>query len=229
VAALALALLVAGCAPQSVTTQGDAARFAYNFFLWTAAGVFVLVSGLVVWSVIRYRRRDDELPKQIHGSNKLELTWTILPFILVLILFAVTLSAQNKVLHRSAAPGVTIKVTAFQWSWQFDYERSGAQVIGEPKAPPTMVVPVGEPIRIRLVSADVVHAFYIPKTLFKRQAIPGTVNLFDLTFDQTGTFHGQCTVFCGLDHTDMQFDVRVVSQSEFQSWLQSAKKAPTGA
>jgi len=227
-AAVALPLLLAGCAPDSVTSQGDAVRFAYDFFLWTAAGVFSIVSGLIVWSIIRYRRRGDELPKQIHGSNKLELTWTLLPFILVLILFAVTLNAQGKVLDRADNPAVTIKVTGFQWSWQFDYEGSGAQVVGAPGAAPTMVVPVGQPVRIKLVSADVVHSFYVPRTLFKRQAIPGTVNEFDLTFDQPGTYNGHCVQFCGVAHADMGFDVRVVSQSEFQSWLQSAPRAPAG-
>jgi len=228
-AAVVLLLVLAGCAPASVTDQGDAVRFAYDFFLWTAAGVFTIVSGLIVWSIIRYRRKNDELPKQIHGSNTLELTWTIIPLILVLILFAVTLNAQGKVLHRAHNPAVTIKVTGFQWSWQFDYEGSGAQVVGVPKQPPTMVVPVGEPVRIKLVSADVVHSFYVPRTLFKRQAIPGTVNEFDLTFDQTGTYNGHCVQFCGVAHADMVFDVRVVSQSEFQSWLASAARAPAGA
>jgi cytochrome c oxidase subunit 2 len=227
--AAALPTALAGCAPDSVTTQGAEVRFAYDFFLWTAAVVFSVVSGLIVWSVIRYRRRDDELPKQIHGSNKLELTWTLIPFILVLILFAVTLNAQGKVLDRVDNPGVTIKVTGFQWSWQFDYEGSGAQVVGEAKQPPTMVVPVGQAVRIRLVSADVVHSFYVPRTLFKRQAIPGVVNQFDLTFDQTGTFNGHCVQFCGVAHADMVFDVRVVSQSEFQAWLGTAPRAPAGS
>ncbi len=143
-------------------------------------------------------------------------------------MFGVTLNAQSKILHRAKDPAATIQVTAFQWSWQFNYQGSRAQVIGQPGRPPTMVVPVGVPVRIRLVSADVVHSFYVPRTLFKRQAIPGTVNQFDLTFDRVGIFHGQCTQFCGVAHADMRFDVKVVSSSEFQSWLETTSRASGG-
>ena len=88
-----LALLAAGCAPQSVTEQGQAIHNLYNLFLYIAAVVFVVVSGLVVWSVIRYRRRGDELPKQTHGNNRLELTWTLIPTVIVLVLFVFTIGA----------------------------------------------------------------------------------------------------------------------------------------
>jgi cytochrome c oxidase subunit II len=179
----------------------------------------VVVSGLVIWSVIRYRRRDDELPKQTHGNNRLELTWTLIPTVIVLVLFVLTMQAQNKVLDQSGDADVDITVTAFQWSWRFAYEGTGAEVVGNPESIPEMVVPVGQTIRIKLLSADVVHSFYVPQTLFKRQAIPGTENSFDLTFEKTGLFHGQCTQFCGLQHPDMVYRVRVVSQGEYQSWL----------
>jgi cytochrome c oxidase subunit II len=210
-----------------VTEQGRTIHGLYNFFMWAAAVVFLVVSGLIIWSIIRYRRRDDELPKQIHGSNKLELTWTLIPTALVVVLIVATVQAQNKVLDQSAADVVPIKVTGFQWSWQFEYP-DDIRIVGQPKQRPTMVVPVGRPIRIELVSADVVHSFYVPRTLFKRQAIPGITNRFDLTFDQTGTYSGQCAQFCGVAHGDMLFDVSVVSESEFESWLRANRGAPTG-
>ena len=180
---------------------------------------------LVLWSVVRYRRRDDELPKQTHGNNRLELTWTVLPFLLVIFLFIVTVRAQDKQLALAARPAVVVDVTAFQWSWRFAYEGSGAQVVGTPDKVPEMVVPVGQPVRIKLTSADVVHSFYVPRTLFKRQAIPGHPSEFDLTFDKTGTYHGQCAQFCGVAHANMLFQVRVVSQGEFQSWLATAARS----
>jgi cytochrome c oxidase subunit 2 len=173
--------------------------------------------------VVRYRRRDEQLPEQVHGSNRLELLWTVIPTVLVAVLIVATVQAQDKVLHRSP-DAVQLKVTGFQWSWQFDYPE-GVRVIGQPKQRPTMVVPVGRPIRIELVSVDVVHSFYVPRTLFKRQAIPGFPNHFELTFDQLGTYPGQCAQFCGVAHADMLFDVRVVSQSEFESWLQGNRGA----
>ncbi|HSK35696.1 MAG TPA: cytochrome c oxidase subunit II transmembrane domain-containing protein, partial [Actinomycetota bacterium] len=89
----ALVLLAAGCAPQSVTEEGQAVYGLYNLFLYIAAVVFVVVSGLVIWSVVRYRRRDDELPKQTHGNNRLELAWTLIPTVIVLVLFVFTMQA----------------------------------------------------------------------------------------------------------------------------------------
>ena len=221
----AVALVAAGCAPQSVTEQGRAVHSLYNLFLYIAAVVYVIVAALVIWSVIRYRRRNDELPKQTHGNNRLELAWTAIPLVIVLFLFAATIQAQNKVLDPVAQPAVRVTVTAFQWSWRFTYEGAGAEVIGSPEHIPELVVPVGQPVRVKLVSADVVHAFYVPQTLFKRQAIPGFTNEFDLTFEKVGLYHGQCTQFCGLQHPDMVFRVRVVTQGEYQSWLAAARRS----
>jgi cytochrome c oxidase subunit 2 len=222
--ATALVPAIAGCAPNSVTEQGKAAHNLYLLFLYIAAVVYVVVAALVIWSVVRYRRRGDELPKQTHGNNKLELAWTLIPTVIVLVLFVFTLQAQNKILDNSGQADVNITVTAFQWSWRFTYEGTGAVVLGTPEQIPEMVVPVGQRVRVKLVSADVVHSFYVPQTLFKRQAIPGVTNEFDLTFEKTGLFHGQCTQFCGLQHTDMVLRVRVVSPSEYQSWLAAASR-----
>jgi len=227
-AAVALGLLLAGCAPDSITAEGARIHSLYNLFLWTAAVVFGLVTSLVLWSVLRYRRRDDQLPKQIEGHNGLELAWTIVPFLLVIFLFVMTIRTQNKVL--SDPPGaVTIDVTAFQWSWQFDYEDSGRQVVGGPGRIPELLVPAGVPVHIKLRSADVVHAFYVPRTLFKRQAIPGTVNEFDLRFTQTGIYPGECTQFCGVAHSDMLFTVHVVSQASFQQFLSTGRAGSSGS
>jgi cytochrome c oxidase subunit II len=217
-------VLAAGCTPRSVTEQGRAIYDLYNLFLYSAAVVFLVVSALVIWSVVRYRRRGDELPTQTHGNNRLEIAWTLIPTVIVLVLFVFTIQAQNKVLDDPGQADVNLTVTAFQWSWRFTYEGAGAEVVGTPETVPEMVVPVGARVRVKLVSADVVHSFYVPQTLFKRQAIPGTVNQFDLTFDKVGLYHGQCTQFCGLQHTDMTYRVRVVTQGEYQSWLAAAAR-----
>lgn len=223
-----LALALAGCAPASVTSEGDQIHHLYDLFMGIAAVVFGLVTSLVLWSLLRYRRRDDQLPKQTAGNTKLELTWTVVPFLLVIFLFVMTLRTQNRVLSDPPG-GPTIDVTAFQWSWQFDYEDTGQQIVGGPGRIPEMLVPVGVPVHIKLRSADVVHSFYVPRTLFKRQAIPGTVTEFDLTFTQTGVYQGQCYQFCGVAHSDMLFTVRVVSQSAFQQFLSTGQAGSSGS
>ena len=187
--------------------------------------MFVVVAGLLVWSMIRYRRRGDDLPEQVHGNNKLELTWTLIPLLLVVVLFVVTIQGQDKALQKSSRPALEVDVLAFQWSWRFAYEGQGVEVVGSPGNVPELVVPVGQPVRIRLRSADVVHSFYVPRTLFKRQAIPGRTTEFDLTFEKVGTYQGHCVQFCGLAHDDMLFRVRVVSPGEFQSWLAQASRS----
>ena len=187
--------------------------------------MFLVVAGLLVWSMLRYRRRGDELPPQIHGNNKLELTWTLIPLLLVVVLFVVTIQGQNKALQKSTRPALEVDVLAFQWSWRFAYEGQGVEVVGSPGNVPELVVPVGQPVRIKLRSADVVHSFYVPRTLFKRQAIPGRTTEFDLTFEKVGTYQGHCVQFCGLAHDDMLFRVRVVSPGEFQSWLAQASRS----
>jgi cytochrome c oxidase subunit II len=224
----ALPLLIAGCAPAGVTTEGRAAHNAYNIFMIAAAVVFGVVAIWLLWSVVAFRRRNDELPNQIHGNNKLELLWTGIPLALVLFLFVVTVRAQNTILADPPAR-VTIDVTAFMWSWQFDYEDSDMQVVGGPGNVPEMVVPVGVPIHIKLRSADVVHSFYVPRALFKRQAIPGTTNEFEMNFQRVGLYHGQCAQFCGVNHADMLFRVKVVSQDQFDRFLTSGQgRSPTG-
>ena len=187
--------------------------------------MFLVVAGLLVWSMIRYRRRGDELPPQIHGNNKLELTWTLIPLLLVIVLFVVTIQGQNKALEKASRPALEVDVLAFQWSWRFAYEGQGVEVVGSPGNVPELVVPVGQPVRIRLRSADVVHSFYVSRTLFKRQAIPGRTTEFDLTFEKVGTYQGHCVQFCGLAHDDMLFRVRVVSPGEFRSWLAQASRS----
>jgi cytochrome c oxidase subunit II len=220
-----LPLAVAGCVPNAITEQGRAVQGAYDLFLYIGAVVFAVVSGLVIWSVIRYRRRGDELPEQTHGNNTLELVWTLIPTLIVLGLFWVTLQTQDKVLAPAGRSALSVDVTAFQWSWRFRYEESGAEVVGGTGNVPELVVPVGQPVRIKLRTADVVHSFYVPQTLFKRQAIPGITNEFDLTFEKVGIYHGQCAQFCGLAHPDMVFRVRVVNQGEFQSWMANATRS----
>src|SRR4030095_12354762 len=126
--ALLAPVVLGGCAPHGVTTQGRDIERLYNFFLAAAAVVWVVVTGLLLWSIVRYRRRGDELPPQIHGNNKLELTWTIIPTILVLVLFWATVQTQNRVTGPAGdRDQVQVHVLAFQWQWRFTYLQPGGR------------------------------------------------------------------------------------------------------
>lgn len=219
-------VVLAGCAPQPATEQGREIYWIYNFFMVAAAVVFVVVAGLIAWSVARYR--DDGSagePEQVHGNLTVEVAWTVLPLVIVCVLVVFSFRAQDRVNRQSAHPPVIVHVTAFQWQWRFDYQGAGVGVIGVKGRPAELVVPVGQPVHIRLTSADVQHSFYIPRFLFKRDAIPGRLNDFDLTITAPGTYQGECAFICGLAHSEMGFLVRAVPPDEFERWLRGARLA----
>jgi cytochrome c oxidase subunit 2 len=221
------ALLLGACsrfgAPPGATEQGRAIAGLWRVFFIAALAVAAIVIGLILWSVIRYRRPRNGRPAQFRDNLPLEVLYTIIPVLIVTALFVVTFQVESGVERPSTHPVATIHVTAFDWSWRFDYG-DGAVIAGTPDRPPEMVVPTGRPVRIILSSDDVVHAFYIPDFLFKRDATPGLIQQFDLQVDQEGVYRGQCAEFCGLDHARMRFTVRAVSVTEFETWLANARE-----
>ena len=119
-----------------------------------------------------------------------------------------------------------MKVEGFQWQWRFTYLDSKVQLTGVPGSPPELVLPVGTTVDFELVSDDVIHSFFIPSFLVKRDTIPGIDNHLELTINQQGTYAGQCAEFCGLLHDQMLFSIRAVSPSDFTSWLASQRPSP---
>ena len=217
---LALAALLPACTASPATVEGGRVQGLYNLFLFAAAAVFVVVAGLIGWNIVRYRAGDDaSLPVQTHTNLVLELLWWALPTALVIGLFIASAVVLNTNDARSANPAVSVRVESFQWQWRFTYSQSGVVVTGLAGAPPQLVLPVGETIDFQLVSDDVVHAFFVPKFLVKRDAVPGIDNHLQLTINQAGTYAGQCAEFCGLLHDQMLFSIRAVSPTEFQAWL----------
>jgi len=205
---------------QPATTQATAIDSLYAVFLAGAAFVVLLIWGLTTFAVLRYRRsHTGALPTQRRGSLGLELTWTALPLITVIVLFVLTMSTLNQVQATSATPAVNLHVVAFRWGWQFQYEGSDVQVESNGITVPEIRLPVGQAVHVTIDSADVDHSFYVPAFLFKRDAIPGQTTSFDLDIKQPGTFAGQCAEFCGTYHAQMRFVIVAVSPAEFQSWL----------
>ena len=182
---------------------------------------------LIVWAVVFYRRKGDNIPRQSQYNLPLEWTYTIIPILVVLGLFVATMVVENK---EVALPktNVTIEVNAFQWGWKFIYPGKEVVVTGQTTQDPTMIMPVNENVHIDLTSTDVIHGFYVRSFNFSRYALPGVLNQFTLRAVDLGTYHGQCTQLCGLYHSLMVFRVKVVSQSQYASWL-SANYNPKAA
>jgi cytochrome c oxidase subunit 2 len=214
--------------PAAVTEEGRAISDLYNLVFAIAVVIFVAVEGLIVWSILRYRRRpgDVDLPPQTHGNNLVEALWTLIPTVIVLYLFAVSWDTLNKVEAVSATPDVRIHVIAGQFSFQFEYLDGDKQHIvtqtkgiGEGGG---MAVPVGRNVYVTLTSNDVIHAWYVPRFLFKRDVVPGQENHFEFKVDESEagqTFNGQCAELCGVGHRDMRFSVTAMTQADFDAWI----------
>jgi cytochrome c oxidase subunit 2 len=220
---------------QPVSQQGHYIADFYPVIFWIAVGVFILVEGLLLWIVLRYRRRptDTELPKQTHGHGVLEIIWTLIPAIIVTALFAFTVDTLGKV-ETANTPGdnpqLTVDVTGFQWQWTFEYKDLGVSLTGTGRDGPVMGLPVGEKVRIRLHATDVIHSFYVPQFLYKKDAIPGRTNEFDVLVQQVGTYAGQCAEFCGIGHADMHFTVQAMTPADFDAWIaQQHAPPPSGS
>jgi len=216
--------------PIAVTAEGAQIRDLYTIVFLVAVAIFIVVEGLIIWSVIRYRRKpgDDTLPPQIHGNNIAELVWTVVPTLIVIFLFVVSWQTLNAVDTTSAAPQTKIKAIAGQFQWQFDYlSDDGSKVLYTELIPLAkdgggMTVPAGRSVVLGLVSNDVIHAFYVPQFLFKRDVVPGHLNQFEFTVDASNAgqvFRGQCAELCGSGHSIMLFDVNALSGEAFDAWL----------
>jgi cytochrome c oxidase subunit II len=225
--ALAVATTAAaGCdlpgfgAPQPRSEQGETIYSLWQGFFVAAMFVAALVWGLLVWVILRYRRRnDDDLPDQTAYHIPLEIVYTVLPIVVVAGLFTASVLGEDKVTAVGDDAAATVDVVGFQWSWQFHYRDEGVTITGAPGRGPELVLPVGRPSHLRLVSADVNHSFWVPDFLSKRDLIPGVDNEIEVTPTKTGDYVGRCAEFCGLDHWRMNYSVRVVSEDEFEEWL----------
>jgi len=245
-AAVLAPLALAGCnlypsygASRGVTTQGQATFKLYSGMMTTGIIIGGLVGLLILWTIVRYRRRSEEMPRQFHESIPVEILYTSIPVLIVAVLFVFTVIVENKVVAtepvhatQTAAgkPIERITVTAFQWGWRFDYPAEDVSVAGEvTNGPggkgPQMVMPVDATVQVKLISNDVIHGFYVREFNFSRYALPGVVNYFDLNATKTGIFDGQCTQICGLYHSLMLFTVKVLPRDQFAQWTSAQHAA----
>ena len=219
------AVVFVACTPDPVTERGGRVEGLYQLFSVIAVVVFAVVVGLIGWAILRYRSKDDELPDQFRGNVKLELVWFAIPQVIVIVLFAVSMMTQSEVADEFEDPDVTIESVAFRWGWRFTYADEDVAIVGTAEDPPEIVVPVDQDLAFELKARDVIHNFYVPRFLIKRDMIPGRTNRLDFSVDEPGTYDGLCAEFCGLLHYDMTFTIRAVPADEFEPWLSDQREA----
>ena len=229
-----LLLTLTGCSqvsglgfPEGVSSVNDISLSLWQG-AWIAGGVVgVITLTLILWPAVFHRAHASkgEFPKQTQYNIPVEVVYTVIPFIIIAVLFYFTAVKQEKIIEKSPAVAHDITVNAFQWSWQFTYPEAGAKatVTGTPDKPPTLVVPVGERVRYTITSTDVVHGFWIPAFMIQIQNLPGVTNSIEFTANKIGEFPGRCNILCGRNHSQMLFTIKVVSKAEYQQYLQTLK------
>ncbi|QQE73924.1 cytochrome c oxidase subunit II [Brevibacillus composti] len=221
-----LALALTGCGKEELSAlqpQGPVAAMQFDLMKLTTiimTGVFVVVILILTYVLIRYRKRPGQtgIPKQVEGSHTLEVIWTVIPFLLLIIMAVPTVTAGfslGKVYNSDEA--LQVRVTAHQFWWEFEYPDLGVATAQD------LVMPVGQKVQFTLTSSDVMHAFWIPALGGKIDTNPGLDNKMWLQADRTGTFYGKCAELCGASHALMDFKVEVMEQDEFARWIEKMK------
>lgn len=212
--------------PEPATAQAP-----HTFELWKWAWVAAMATGVIVWgliffAVIRYRRRsDDEIPIQTRYNLPLEIFYTIAPILMVIVFFYWTVNVQNEMIEMDPDPDVTVDVVGQQWSWTFNYTEQGENGMtpyepsGTGSKIPTLWLPVDQTVQFNLTSPDVIHSFGIDTFLMKMDVIPGRDNKFQATPTRIGDYAGKCFELCGVYHSRMLFNVKVVSQADYEAHL----------
>jgi cytochrome c oxidase subunit 2 len=237
--ALAVVTLLTGCDVGSAVDgfgwpQGGITPQANRMYdLWigsafAALAVGALVWGLIFWCIIRYRKRGDELPVQTRYNMPMEFLYTIAPILVVCVLFYYTAVVQTDVDKTTKNPDVVVEVVGFKWNWQFNYRdgigpdaKTTASTLGSSDVIPVLVLPTGKSIRFEETSKDVIHSFWVPELLFKRDVFPGSIrNEFQVaSIEQEGSYVGRCAELCGTYHSMMNFELRAVSPEKFDQFL----------
>jgi cytochrome c oxidase subunit 2 len=229
--ALLIAALLSGCGSGSPTifrpeSAGgvDIKKLAYEIFA-ILSGVALTVWIILTIVVIRYRRRPENQVRQTKGNTTIEIVWTAIPAVIVAVLFALTIRTTGQL----AIPSMTqvhFAATGHQWWWEFEFAGGDFKTANE------IYLPVDKTVSADLLSTDVIHSYWVPQMGGKVDMIPGHVNRISFLPSNTGTFLGVCSEYCGHQHANMRFLVKVVPSAQFATWFadqQLPARAPTGA
>lgn len=241
-----------GLQPAASPLKVEAHHFHDLILLPIIVAISLLVLGLLIWIVIRYNKKSNPVPAKWSHNTLIEIIWTVVP---VLILVFISLFSFKLLFnyHDDPPADVTVKVTGNQWNWQYEYPDQSIDAYysnmlpedqlaarGLPHslyrlaADEPMVVPVNKNVELLVTGADVIHAVALPAFGLKTDAVPGRINKTWFRATRTGTFYGQCSELCGVDHAFMPIEIRVVTQAEFEAWVASkggsmTPPAPEGA
>ena len=200
------------------------------YWAWVAAGVVgVTTLILIFWPIVFHRKKNEEFPKQTRYNIPVEVAYTLIPFLIVAVLFGYTARDESRItkIDTPATAPHNIHVNAQQWSWQFTYNDapSAPTVTGTPAQRPTLVLPLGEKVLFTITSSDVDHGFWIPAYMIQIEALPHIVNHLEFVAEKLGTFPGRCNILCGRDHSQMLFTVKVVTPAQYTAYINSLKVA----
>lgn len=233
VGALAVTLTASGCTaneaffmdlPEPATKEGAITQSLWQGAWIAAWSVGIVTWGLMLWAAFAYRRRHkNDAPEQTKYNIPIEILYTLVPLIMIIGLFWFTAKDQSEILTVSNDQQHSVNVVAYRWNWGFNYLDEDAYTVGTPNLPATLVLPVDEKVRFELTSPDVIHSFWVPSFLFKMDVIPGKTNVFELTPNKIGTFAGKCAELCGVDHSRMIFNVKVVSRADYDAYIADLK------
>jgi cytochrome c oxidase subunit 2 len=232
---------------EGVTTISKEVYDLHMLAFWMVTSIGILVFGLMIWSIINHRRSRGAKAAQFHHNSKWEAVWTIIP-IIILLAFAAPSTRVLIMMEDSGEPDMTIKVTGYQWKWHYDYMEDGVSFFSSLaeehnaarqkdsgvdvsqienyllEVDNPVVVPVNKKIRLLLTANDVIHAWWVPALGWKRDAIPGFVNVNWTMLTEPGIYRGQCAELCGKDHGFMPIVVKAVTEPEYREWVEQKKE-----
>ena len=238
--------------PEGVTEVSHDIHDLHMYILWICVAIGVIVYGLMTYSIMHHRKSKGAVAEQFHENTKLEIVWTVIPFLILLAMAIPATKVMIKAYDTSGAD-MTIKVTGYQWKWRYEYLGEGVDFFSTldaksnearqmaSKTDPAsvehyllnvdnpLVIPAGKKIRFLFTGADVIHSWWVPEFGWKKDTIPGFITDAWTKVEQPGTYRGQCTELCGRDHGYMPIVVIVKPEAEYKQWLaeQKAKNAST--
>lgn len=238
--------------PVGVTETSSSVYDLHMIILWICVIIGIVVFGAMAYSMYAHRKSKGVTPATFHESTTLEIIWTVIPFA-ILVVMAIPATTTLVDMYDTSDAEVTVKVTGYQWKWEYEYVEDGvrffstlsadsnvARQLGSGVDPTTvdnylldvdkpLVIPAGKKVRFLLTASDVIHAWWVPEFGWKKDAIPGFINEAWTKVDKPGTYRGVCAELCGRDHGFMPIVVEVKPEAEYKQWLASAKSENTVA